>query len=226
MTYNDLLIGSPVAGRHLVRQHAAQSLGPRTRVGAYRLAEAVHAVQHHLGRVRIGASRCIAALPHMHHLNTAHRGGERERERGRLNCCLKYCLVYSLHHRCLRRLVAIPILTRPIDLATVGTLNDIALPHIFGKARPGGVRLGLCAYADHHLLAIVIARLAQIQLVLVLVLIVADLRIEMRLTIADVSHGTLTASTARLTVGIAGEILVWKRIDCLLNNLASKFLIQ
>lgn len=139
---------------------------------------------------------------------------------------LKSCLVYSLHHRCLGRLVAIPILTRPIDLATVGTLNDIALPHIFGKARPCGVRLGLCAYADHHLLAIVIARLAQIQLILVLMLIVADLRIEMRLTIADVAHGTLTASTARLTVGIAREILVRKRINCLLNNLASKFLIQ
>lgn len=79
MTHNDLLIGSPVAGRHLVRQHAAQCLGPGTRIAAHRLAKAVHTVQHHLGRVRIGASRCIAALPHMHHLNTVNRKRERER---------------------------------------------------------------------------------------------------------------------------------------------------
>lgn len=77
-THNDLLIGSPVAGRHLICQHAAQCLSPGTRIAAHRLAKAVHAVQYHLGRVRICATRRIAALPHMHHLNAAKRLRERE----------------------------------------------------------------------------------------------------------------------------------------------------
>lgn len=95
------------------------------------------------------------------------------------------------HRRLLRGFVAVPMLPRAINFSTVGALDDRPTPGVLGQSQPGGIVARLRFYVDDHLPSVDMALVAQVNFVLVLMLICARAGEMVILLSVQVAHRKL-----------------------------------